>query len=44
VLETLKGYLDQRGIKVKLWLADRYGATIALAQPTITLPIPNFPS
>lgn len=23
VLNTLKGYLDQRGLKVKLWLADR---------------------
>ena len=29
VLETLKGYLDQRGIKVKLWLADRAFCSVA---------------
>ncbi|MFM7448019.1 MAG: hypothetical protein ACKO24_05430 [Leptolyngbyaceae cyanobacterium] len=29
VLETLKHYLDQRGIKVKLWLADRAFCSVA---------------
>ncbi len=29
VLTTLKGYLDQRGIKVKLWLADRAFCSVA---------------
>ena len=29
VLDTLKGYLDQRGVKVKLWLADRAFCTVA---------------
>ncbi len=29
VLDTLKGYLDQRGITVKLWLADRAFCSVA---------------
>lgn len=29
VLDTLKGYLDQRGVKVNLWLADRAFCTVA---------------
>lgn len=29
VLDTLKGYLDQRGIPVKLWLADRAFCAVA---------------
>ena len=29
VLDTLKGYLEQRGIQVKLWLADRAFCSVA---------------
>jgi putative transposase len=32
VLDTLKGYLDQRGIRVKLWLADRAFCSVAALQ------------